>query len=43
MRTNNDLTHRISPTAAPTPCDPQDSSCCDEDCCGTDADNGTCC
>ena len=42
MRTNDDLTHLISLATEPTSCDPQDS-CCDEDCCGTDADNGTCC
>jgi len=43
MRTNDDLTHRISPAAEPTPCHPQDSACCDDNCCGTTADSGSCC
>jgi len=45
MRANDDLTHRISPAAEPTPCDPQDSACCDDDgCCGgTTGDSGACC
>ena len=44
MRTNDDLTHRISPAAESTPCDPRDPACCDDDCCGgTSGDSGTCC
>lgn len=44
MRANDDLTHRFSPAAEPSPCDPQDSACCEDDaCCGTTGDSGACC
>jgi hypothetical protein len=37
----NDI-HPLTPAAEPTPCDPQDSACCEDDsCCG--GDSGTCC
>jgi hypothetical protein len=40
-----DNIHRFSPATEPTPCDPQDPACCDEDgCCGsTISDSGACC
>ena len=41
MRANDQITHRFSPTTEPTPRDPQDPACCDDDgCCG---DSDPCC